>query len=145
MWLLQPLLQQVYKQGATSGLTTGIYEGYVKFKSFNHGNQCHLIHWDGTHFADAGDCGSIYFNQRDGKFFPFAVHVASALIISGTGENQRQYDASFGVPFLPNALKFYDNDDEYFIYFDLSNGHSNCIQYDFESIRENISTSDLNL
>jgi hypothetical protein len=61
------------------------------------------------HFADDGDCGSIYYFERNGNFYPLAVHVGSGIL-----ENRK---VSLGAPiFLGNPpLKF----DKYFVNFNL--------------------------
>jgi hypothetical protein len=52
----------VYKMGSTTGLRIGKYHSLYTGEDFNDNRLSIVVEWDcGDHFADNGDCGSVYF------------------------------------------------------------------------------------
>lgn len=69
-----------------------IFKGFsndFKYLKAAQNNSLVVVEWiENDHFADNGDCGSIYYYKYDGWNIPFAVHVSSARL------NEKKY--SFG-------------------------------------------------
>jgi hypothetical protein len=122
-------VDEVFKIGAVTGFTTGIFYGFYRGDSYNNRLLCVVIEWkEGgrERFGSDGDCGSIYFYNQNGLKIPFAVHIASAKLACGK-------IVSLGAPLRQLQLEGY-----YFRY--CIDFHKNVVQFQHAEVHHEVLT-----